>query len=45
MHPSSKEGNKVYIVSPGHITNMAAMYIYGKNLKISSSPEPQGRLP
>ena len=24
----------------GHMTNMAAMPIYGKNLKQSSSPEP-----
>ena len=27
----------------GHITNMAAMHIYGKNLKKSSSPEPIDR--
>ena len=24
----------------GHMTNMAAMPIYGKNLKTSSTPEP-----
>ena len=27
----------------GHMTNMAAMPIYGKNLKKSSSPEPLDR--
>ena len=27
----------------GHMTNMAAMPINGKNLKISSSPEPIDR--
>ena len=27
----------------GHITNMAAMPIYGKNLNKSSSPEPIDR--
>ena len=27
----------------GHMTNMAAMPIYGKNLKKSSSPEPIDR--
>ena len=32
---------KSYTNELGHITNMAAMPIlYGKNLKISSSPEP-----
>ena len=30
-------------VCPGHMTNMAAMPIYDKNLKKSSSPEPEGR--
>ena len=29
----------------GHMTNMAAMPIYGKNLKKSSSPEPIDRCP
>ena len=29
----------------GHMTNMAAMPIYGKNLKKSSSPEPIDRWP
>ena len=27
---------------PGHMTKMAAMPIYGKNLKKSSSLEPKG---
>ena len=27
----------------GHITNMAAMHIYGKILKKSSPPEPIGQ--
>ena len=33
-------GKKVYINGQGHMTKMAAMPIYGKNLKKSSSPEP-----
>ena len=28
---------------PGHMTMMAAMPIYGKNIKKSSSPKPNGR--
>ena len=28
---------------PGHMTKMAAMPIYGKNFKKSSSSEPKGR--
>ena len=31
---------KTYTNEFGHMTNMAAMPIYGKNLKTSSSPEP-----
>ena len=31
---------KIYTNELGHMTNMAAMSIYGKNLKNSSSPEP-----
>ena len=27
----------------GHMTNMAALFIYGKNIKKSSSPEPIDR--
>ena len=30
----------IYTNKFGHMTNMAAMPIYGKNLKNSSSPEP-----
>ena len=33
MQPSSKGGKKVYIFSPGHMTKMAALRIYGKNLE------------
>ena len=31
---------KIYITELGHMTSMAAMPIYGKNGKKSSSPEP-----
>ena len=31
---------KIYIKELGHMTNMAAMPIYGKNIKKSSSSEP-----
>ena len=34
---------KVCSSGPGHMTKMAAMPIYDKNLKKSSSPEPKGR--
>ena len=34
---------KIYRNELGHMTNMAAMPIYGKNLKISSSLEPIDR--
>ena len=34
---------KIYINELGHMTNMAAMPIYGKNNKESSSPEPIDR--
>ena len=43
MEPPWGGGTKVYINGPGHMTKMAAMAIYGKNLKKSSSPEPAGR--
>ena len=33
-------GMKIYTNELGHMTNMAPMPIYGKNLKKSSSPEP-----
>ena len=38
-------GMKVYSNGPGHMTKMATMPIYGKNLKKSSSPEPKGWWP
>ena len=34
---------KIYTNELGHMTNMAAMPIYGKNLKKSSSPEAVDR--
>ena len=36
-------GMKVSSNGLGHMTRMAAMPIYGKNLKKSSSLEPKGR--
>ena len=33
IQPSSKRGKKAYIFRPGHMTKMAAMPIYGKNLE------------
>ena len=42
VEPPWEGGTKVYINGPGHMTKMAAMPIYGKNLKKSSSPEPAG---
>ena len=36
---------KIYTNELGHMTNMAAMPIYGKILKKSSSPEPIDQLP
>ena len=33
-------GMKIYTNELSHMTNMATMPIYGKNLKKSSSPEP-----
>ena len=43
VEPPWEGGTKVYINSPGHMTKMATMPIYGKNLKKSSSPEPAGQ--
>ena len=40
---SERKGMKIYTNELGHMTNMAAMPIYGKNLKKSSSPEPIDR--
>ena len=31
---------KIYTNELGHMTNMAAMHVYDKNLKKFSSPEP-----
>ena len=33
MQPLGKGGKKIYIFCPGHITKMATLPIYGKNLK------------
>ena len=41
VEPPWEGETKVYINGPGHMTKMAAMPIYGKNLKKSSSPEPE----
>ena len=41
VEPTWEGGTKVYKNGPGHMTKMAAMPIYGKNLKKSSSPEPE----
>ena len=46
VKPPWDEGTKVCSNGPGHMTNMAAMPIYGKNLKKkkkSSSLESKGR--
>ena len=43
MEPPWDGGTKVCSNRPGHMTKMAAMPIYGKNLKKSSSPESIGR--
>ena len=41
VEPPWEGGSKVYINGPGHMTKVAAMPIYGKNLQKSSSPEPE----
>ena len=41
LEPFREGETKVYINGPGHMTKMAAMPIFGKNLKKSSSPEPE----
>ena len=43
MEPPLDGGRKVYSNGPGHMTKMAAMPMYGKNLKKSSSLEPKGQ--
>ena len=37
-------GKKFIFFHPGHMTRMATMLMYGKNLKKSSSPGSLGRL-
>ena len=39
MKAYGRTGMKIYTNDLGHMTNMAAMPIYGKNLIKSSSPE------
>ena len=43
IQPPGPLGKKSCSNGLGHMTNMAAMPIYGKNLKKSSSPEPLHR--
>ena len=43
MEPPWDGGTKVLSNGPGHMTKMAAMSIYGKNLKKSFSPELKDR--
>ena len=43
IQPSGPLGKKNYSNCLGHMTNMSAMPLYGKNLKKSSSPEPVGQ--
>ena len=45
MEPPWQGETKVCWTVPGHTTKMAAMPIYGKNLKKSSSSEPNGQWP
>ena len=42
MEPPWDRETKVYSNGPGHMTKLAHIPIYGKNLKKSSSPEPKG---
>ena len=42
VDPPWDGGTKVYSNGPGHMTKMATMPIYGKNIKKSSSMEPKG---
>ena len=42
VEPLWNEGIKYCSNGPGHMTNVAAMPIYGKNLKKSSSLEAKG---
>ena len=45
IQPPGPLGKKSCSNGLGHMTNMAAMPIYGKNLKKSSFPEPIDRWP
>ena len=45
IEPPEVGGKKTCSNDVGHMTNMAAMPIFGKNLKKSSSPEPIYQLP
>ena len=45
MEPQWHGGTKVCSNGIGHMTKIAAMPIYGKNMKNSSSLEPKGRWP
>ena len=45
VEPQWDSGMKVYSNGPGHMTKMAVMPIYCKNMKNSSSLEPKGRWP
>ena len=45
IEPPEAGGKKSCSNELGHMTNMAALLIYGKNLKKSSSPEPKNRWP
>ena len=41
VEPPWERKTKVYKIGLGHMTKIAAMLIYGKNVKKSSSPEPE----
>ena len=41
VEPPWERGTKVCINGPGHMTKMAVMPICGKDLKKSSTPEPE----
>ena len=43
VEPQWDRGTKVSSNGPGHMTKMAALPIYGKNVKNSSSLESKGR--
>ena len=43
VEPQWDRGTKICSNGLGHMTKVAAMSIYGKNMKTSSSLEPKGR--